>query len=338
MRGYENTLTQLLDHFGKGRPLTNIPQRRAEAFIASRIRMDGRAGGLSRSSIARHIIHARALFGAAVEWKFIEENPFVCTVRRGRSPLRVNAVARSWQHLTPQQFATFMMIVDCPKHRAAFWLMYGCGLRPGEIYNLTIDRIDLEKRRVLISSRPATDAHPPFAVKAEGQASTAKDRTVPIPEPAMGDISKACQTAFRSGGFVVLSPERFVVVRRNWELCRAGKGWAGRKTWRPWQNRDMMNNLLRDTKSYLPKAGLEFTVPFALSTFRKSFAQNHADAGTPPRTLAKLLGHSDTRVTMMYYNRSTDANEAAARAVMDRVLSVSVQPADANAARKTSEN
>ena len=67
----------------------------------------------------------------------------------------------------------------------------------------------------------------------------------------------------------------------------------------------MVNNLRRDTKAYLRKAEVELSAPFTLTTFRKSFAQNHADAGTPPKTLAKLLGHTDTRITTQYYNRVT---------------------------------
>ncbi len=82
----------------------------------------------------------------------------------------------------------------------------------------------------------------------------------------------------------------------------------------------MVNNVLRDTKKLLRQAGIELTASFTLTTFRKSFAQNHADAGTPPKTLAKLLGHSDTRVTMQFYNRVTDANERAAGEAMDRLL------------------
>ena len=82
----------------------------------------------------------------------------------------------------------------------------------------------------------------------------------------------------------------------------------------------MINNLLRDTKRYLRKAGIELAAPFTLQAFRKSFGQNHADAGTPPRTLSRLLGHSNTRVTLQYYNRVTDANERAAGEAMDRIL------------------
>jgi integrase len=82
----------------------------------------------------------------------------------------------------------------------------------------------------------------------------------------------------------------------------------------------MVNNVLRDAKVFLRRAGVELTAPFTLHTFRKSFAQNHADAGTPPRTLAKLLGHSNTRVTLQFYSRVTDANERAAAVAMDHLL------------------
>jgi len=53
---------------------------------------------------------------------------------------------------------------------------------------------------------------------------------------------------------------------------------------------------------------------------RKSFAQNHADAGTPPRTLARLLGHSNIRVTMQFYQKATDANERVATEAMNRLF------------------
>ena len=166
---------------------------------------------------------------------------------------------------------------------------------------------------------------PPFTVKADGQTLEGKERDVPIPEAAISDLTEAMQGAFQSGGFVVLTPERFETVERNWRLCRDGLGWAEHEH-RPWQNRDMVNNFLRDTKRYIRKAGVELTAPLTLHTFRKSFAQNHADAGTPPRTLAKLLGHSDVRMTMYFYNRVTDANERAAAKTMDQILGAKKQP------------
>jgi integrase len=82
----------------------------------------------------------------------------------------------------------------------------------------------------------------------------------------------------------------------------------------------MANNVLRSVRLYVRKAEIKLTGSLTLTTFRKSFAQNHADAATPPKTLAKILGHSDVRITMTYYNRATDANERAAAVAMDHLL------------------
>jgi integrase len=91
----------------------------------------------------------------------------------------------------------------------------------------------------------------------------------------------------------------------------------------------MANNLRRDTKFYLRRAGIELTAPFNLHAFRKSLAQNHADAGTPPRALARLLGHSNARGTMQYYAQVTDANEQAAAEALNRLFDRQEQSKDA---------
>ena len=317
--GYRHTLRLLIDHFGKLRSVRSIPLRQGEAFIAACKRTDGRAGDLAPWSRLRHIIHCRALFNAARAWGYVEHNPFSAPNGQGSSPLRVKPKSKPWHHLTPFEFHRLLAEVRSPQERAAIWLMYGCGLRPGEAYNMTAGNVDLEHGRVHVVNRAASRDVPPFTIKADGQSSESKERTVPISEAALPDLAKAMELSFRSGGFLVLTPKRFDRVPEHWRLCRAGERWGGH-AWRPWQNRDMINNLLRNTKSALARAGIELTAPFNLQTLRKSFAQNHADAGTPPRTLAKLLGHSNTRVTMQYYNRVTDANERAAAIAMNRLL------------------
>ncbi len=317
--GYGNTTDQMLAYYGRERRVRDIQRRQAEAFIATRQRCDGRPGELSSWSRARHLIHCRAIFGAAVEWGYTDHNPFRATRSSGNSPLRLQPKGRPWHHITPGEFARLMAVVPTARQRAAYWLMYGCGLRPGEVYNMVIANVDLHAGRVHVVNRAATEDVPPFTVKAEGQSSVSKERSVPIPEVAKNDLAEAMGQAFKSGGFVVLTPERFRKVQVHWHLCRTGQPWA-RHAHRPWLNRDMVNNLLRDTKAFLRKAGVDLTAPFTLQTFRKSFAQNHAEAGTPPRTLAKLLGHANTQVTMQFYNRVTDANERAACDAMNRIL------------------
>lgn len=325
--GYRNTIDQMLAHFGASRMVREIRQRDAETFIATRRRRDDRPGELSTWAKARHLIHCRAIFAAAMVWGYTDVNPFRVSQQAGRSSLSINPKGKPWQHITPDEFRTFMAEVDTPQKRAAYWLMYGCGLRAGEAYNIMVSNINLDQRRLHVASRSATADIPPFTLKAEDQSASSKERTVPIPEAAISDLTEAMGQAFKSGGLVVLTEERFQIVRNNWHLCREHKPWGGH-VWRPWQNRNMMNNTLRNAKEFLSRAGIELTAPFTLHTLRKSFAQNHADAGTPPRTLAKLMGHTNTRVTMLFYNRVTDANERAAAEAMDRLLAPRGQSAD----------
>ncbi|GAF74630.1 unnamed protein product, partial [marine sediment metagenome] len=265
--GYKNTMEQLRECFGEARPLSRIDRRHAETFMATRKRRDGRSGDLSSWSRARHLMHCRAIFGAAVEWGYLAQNPYAPSKSRGGSPLRIQPKSRPWQHIIPDEFAWFLAEVPTARRRAAYWLMYGCGLRAGEVYNLTIDKIDLENRKVFIENREATDDVPSFTVKGDRQSHESKERTVPIPGAAIHDLTEAVKGAFKAGGFVALTPERYAAVRRNWGLCRAGRGWAGHSH-RPWQNRDMMNNVLRDTKRYMRMARIDVTAPLTLHTFR----------------------------------------------------------------------
>ena len=319
--GYQNTFDQLLEYFGPKKTLQNITRRDAESFIASRQRVDGRKGELSSWSRKRHVIHCKALFGAALEWEYLDINPFQPTKSSGQSPLNIKPTGRSWHYLTPEEFTRLLAVVDCVKRRAAYWLMYGSGLRPGEVFNLTANCVDLEQRRVHIVNREATNDLPPFSIKADGQSAESKERSVPIPEAAITDIQEALLTSFKSGGLVVITPQRYRIIKKHWRFCHAGQSWH-HHPWRPWNTKDLLNNYPRDTKKFLQQAGIELTASFNLQAFRKSFAQNHAQAGTPPKTLAKLLGHANTRVTMQHYNQITDANEREAGETMDRVLAI----------------
>lgn len=318
-QSYANTIIRLRDHFRGHRLVNQIENRHAETFISNLKRRDDHKGDLSSWSKVKLLTQCRAIFGAACEWRYISNNPFMAP-KSTSSPLRVNAKSKPWHHITPDEFISFLAKVPTTRLRAIYWMMYGCGLRPGESYNLTIDRIDLSQRTVHIADRPASKDIPPFTVKCSGQSQGSKERIIPIPQAAMMDLSIACQEAFKSGGFVALTPERFVTISKYWKLCRAGMPWGNQTEHRPWLNRDMVNNLLRNTKGYIDKAGVKMIAPLTLQTFRKSYGQNHADAGTPPRVLAKLLGHSTTRVTMEFYNQVTDANERMAAMTMDRLL------------------
>ena len=316
---YQNPVDQLLDYFGGSRLIRQIERRHAEAFIATRTRRDGRPGPLSSSTLSQHVTYAKAIFGAAVDWGCLARNPFAVP-SRGSSPLRMKARTRPWQQIKPDELLRLLAVVPDVRRRAAYWLMYGCGLRPGEVYNLTADKVDLKRRMVHVENREPTEDIPPFRIKAEDRSDGSKRRSIPIPTAAITDLSEAVRLSFKSGGFVLLTPERFEYVREEWAKCRVGLPWGATGRTRPWENRDMVNNFLKYTLRALRRADIKLTAPFKLHTFRKSFAQNLADAGTPPKTLATLLGHSDVQVTMQYYARMTDANVREAARAADQLF------------------
>ena len=75
-----------------------------------------------------------------------------------------------------------------------------------------------------------------------------------------------------------------------------------------WENRYMVNSVLRNMKAHVKKAGIKMTAPITIHTLRKSFAQNHADNGTPSATLKALMGHASIATTEKHYLQCSDAN------------------------------
>lgn len=58
-----------------------------------------------------------------------------------------------------------------------------------------------------------------------------------------------------------------------------------------------------------------------LHTLRKSFAQNHADSGTPLATLKTLMGHASITTTERYDLQRSDENDKAAARRYEMLLS-----------------
>lgn len=316
---YENTFQQALKFFGPSRKIHTIGRRDAEMFIASRDRVDGRAGSLSSWSRRKHVQNIRGLLAAGLAWGYLESNPWQLARFERSSSIRITPTSKAWHHLTPSEFEQFMAVVELPQRRVLYVLMYGCGLRYGEAVNTRIENVDLENQRIHIKNRTPSPEIPPFTIKADGQCQTSKERSVPIPSACLPILAVAMGLAMKAGGFLALTSERFEIVKGHWRLCQEGKPWARHK-WRPWQSSDLLNNTPRDTKAFLKRAGITLVASFTLHAFRKSYAQNLANAGTPVKTLAKLLGHSDTRVTLEYYNMTNDANDLAAKRVMDQLF------------------
>ena len=190
--------------------------------------------------------------------------------------------------------------------------------------NLTWADIDFERGRIHVRNRAATPELPPFTVKADGRGGPSKARSVPIPKPVADALAAWQADASEGVPFVFMTAERFEQVKRNWTRCQAGLPREGSQKPRPWENRDMAINVLRECRRHLKQSSVTADPPMTLHAFRKSFGQNHAYNGTPIHVLQQLMGHSSVATTREFYIHGADANTQAATDRYEELLSPEV--------------
>ncbi len=100
-------------------------------------------------------------------------------------------------------------------------------------------------------------------------------------------------------------------VKTKWNTLRASG--------KPWQNRYMINNILRNFKSHYKRAGIKPVGKLTIHTLRKSCGQNWADH-LPMNVVKELMGHSKVETTLEYYNQVDLDHEAKAARVIQQLL------------------
>ena len=311
-RTYGQTLEQLIEFVGENPPLRSVTPEVADSFVAARERVAQTGSGFSPWSRKRHLDNAKTAFNSAVRWGYLAKNPF--------SHIKVGRCApKKWHHLKPEEFQTLLGVVGDLRWRAFYLLAYTTGARFGELFNLTWADIDFERGAITIQNRPATRQTPPFQVKDH------EARTLLLPRQALEALAEWQADAPEGVPYVLISAERWLNVREKWQLCRAKRQWkrnakANQLEWAEWENRHMVNNVRRTVRSHFLRAGIRTTATITIHTFRKSFGQNHANAGTPIYVLQRLLGHASITTTREFYLQAADANERDAVARYETLL------------------
>lgn len=313
---YENAIARLLDYFGENMLLSKITPLLATKFISELQRLDGKEGNLSDWSRHRALRNCKTMFGAAVDWELISKNPFSTIKRPKLSEQR-------WHYLTPGEFKRLLNASHRKRTISLRWkvtyaLAYCCGLRLGEILNLTWDDIDFKKTdsknsqvkeaEIRIQSRPATATKPPFVVKDK------EARTIPIPKYCLDLLIdlKTYNDMTDQSPYVVLNEQQYKTVRKKWKRYQQQK--------RHWLNRNMQNNTLTTFKRHLRWAEIEPEDTLSLHTLRKCCITNWANNITNPEVVRVLAGHADLKTTMQYYCQVDDEQKAKAAAVIDDLL------------------
>jgi integrase len=315
---YENTFHQAVTFWGKNTLLRQITPAMAYEFIATRTRIAPHGHGYSPASRNRHLRNCKAAFRMAKTWGYVSENPFAHIRLEKNSP-------RRWHHLKPGEFQAILTRMEDLRRRVFYLLAYTTGARFGELFNLTWSDIDFDRGAITIRPRPASPELPPFFVKDH------EERVLFLPQSTLDALNTWQKVASKSVPYVLLTAERWARVREKWSLCHSGKPWkynpqTKKQEWAEWENRCMVNNVLRDIRSHARKAGINSSAPLTVHTLRKSFAQNHAHCGTPSATLKALMGHASITTTEKYYLQNSDENTRAAVKRYENLLQEKPQP------------
>ena len=128
-------------------------------------------------------------------------------------------------------------------------------------------------------------------------------------------LLKECRELVQKGNpFLLLSSERYEVVRANWQNCIKESKEA------KWRSADLLNNHARSFKKAGRRAGIVTDDRLMVSCCRKSYGTNVANLGTPIHTLKELMGHGSIVTTQKYYLKSTDANKKRVVEGLDRMM------------------
>ncbi|KKL22927.1 hypothetical protein LCGC14_2430500, partial [marine sediment metagenome] len=244
--------------------------------------------------------HCKTIFDMAVEDKHLRENPFKT------KSLRTKRLATSpWYRMKADEYHQLIEVTPTHREQVAYSLFYTAALRSAEAFNLTWDSIDFEKGIVVVVNRDGTADIPPFRIKDH------EARRIPLPKHTLDLLAQWQGEAPEALPFVLLTAERFERVKAKWRRLRQ----AGQ----PWKSKYVVNNVLRDFKDRVKRAGIKPVGKFCVHTMRKCAGQNWADY-LPMNVVKELMGHSNISTTAEFYSTVDEDHERKAAMAIQKLL------------------
>jgi len=214
--------------------------------------------GMARASVHRKAATLRAFYRFCVRRGIRGDNPATAVATPKRASL-LPAVLKKGQ---------VEILVELPpgdepagvRDRAMLELLYGCGIRVGELTALDIDEVDFARGQVRVLGKGR------------------KERIVPMGEPA-ADALRTYLARARSSFIRETSPPAALFYNRR-----------GRRI----GQRDVRALVTKYAREVVPGGK---TSPH---TFRHTYATHLLEGGADLRTVQELLGHVDLRTTQIY--------------------------------------
>jgi integrase len=253
---------------------------------------------LSTPTRQQHRRNCIAIFGKAVVWGKLQDNPFA-------GLKRAKIVAKRWHRLSPAEFLALVEAAPNLQTKCLYALCYTAGLRRSEALALRWDCIDFEKGRVVIANRDATEQWPGFELKDH------EARSTPLPDFTLKLLTTWQAQAPEGVPFVLLSKQRCENIKARWRRLR--------KQGKPWLNRYWQNNTLRSFKVHVKRAGIKPTGALTIHTLRKNAGQNWADC-LPMNVVKEFMGHADIATTQEFYSQVDEHHKRIAASGIQQLL------------------
>ena len=296
---YKYTIQRLLGYFGETRKISTIGTREADNFFAAQIyRKRSSKWKLSDWARVQIVNHCKTIFNLAVRWQWMSNNPFA-------SIQKPKPVVKKWHRLVVEDYHKLLDATPTPRWKCFYALVYTSGARFGELFSLTWADIDFEHGRIYIQNREGSDLMPPFLVKDH------EKRFIQLPRHTVDLLATYQNEAPEGVPYVLLTQKRYKRIVEKWRKFR--------KAGKEWQNRYMVNNVLRDFKVHAKRAGIRPNSKFTVHTVRKTCAQNWADR-LPANVVKFYLGHSSMSTTNKFYSIVDESHMELTQKVMDKML------------------
>ena len=277
---YARTLRLLNEFLGRRMIVSKITSLDARRFIAWYRERRHRSRTPAPATVNKVLRECKRIFREAVACSLMRENPF--------HEMRQEKVGqRPWQYISPA--ACWKLIDASPslRWRGMIVLGYCCGLRLGEVINLTWSEVDFEKHQLRVVRKTASEFRAGWTPKDKDA------RTVPLPEVAVSVLAELQLSAADGQEYV------FVISRGP----AAG-------------DRVKQSNLWRDFQAIREKGGLP---KCSFHDLRKSYCTNLADA-VPLHVVQELAGHADIRTTRKHYLKVRDEQIDSARRALEEMM------------------
>jgi len=194
---------------------------------------------------------------------------------------------RSWHCISPAECRELIEASPSLRWRGMIVLGYCCGLRLGEVINLTWSDVDFEKYQLRVVRKTAPVSRAAWTPKDKDA------RTVPLPNAAVSILAELQLAAAAWQEYL------FVISR--------GPTAGGRVK---------QSNLWRDFQAIREKASLP---KCSFHDLRKSYCTNLADA-VPLHVVQELAGHADIRTTRKHYLKVRDEQINSARRALEEMM------------------